>query len=348
MNTSAMTGEEMRRLREERGLGQNEFADWLNHHLGRRYDRSKVSRWETGAEKIPSAIALALGETGAGGKPAGIPAVTAGAPRASVKIAISNQKGGVAKTTTAVNLSYLLAKAGLRVLLIDGDAQANATAHMGCDAFRLDEEGATLYHVMLKDRPVVGTIVPVCSGRFDLLPSSLTLSVADAELLGAPAGILVLREKLDEIEGRYDVIIIDCPPNLGQLTINALNAADCVLIPVETEPMAAQGITLLTNTIAKIRRRVNPNLTILGILPTRYAAGHSMDRITLAQIQETYGEKLRIFSPVPSSTQYPQGSSAGRPTLEAEPKAPGAQSYQEVAEAIAGLVKTKSAEAAHV
>jgi len=349
----SIKGEQLRAFREGRTMGQQELADWLNGQLSRRYDRNRVSRWENGSERIPQIVAQLISvsdkmNAGPKGLPGGMAGGGSGAPRTATKVSVANQKGGVGKTTTAVNLAFLLAKAGMRVLLIDADAQANATMHLGVDAYALDRDGATLYHVLLKDRPIEKAIVAVCGGLFDLLPSSLTLSQADGEMAGDPNSNLALREKLGDIDDAYDAIVMDCPPNLGQVTINALNCSDYVLVPVQTEPMAALGVPMLIdNTLTKVRRRVNPGVEVLGILPTMYAERHSMDRLTLAQLHELYGAKTRIFSPVPSSTQYPQGSAAGRPTLEAIPTAPGAQSYQEVADALIAL-RAKREEAAHV
>ncbi|WP_207461805.1 AAA family ATPase [Azospirillum sp. SYSU D00513] len=354
MTHSEFTGEAMKAFREANTFGQEEFALWLNEQIGRKYDRNRISRWENGNESIPANVKLfLLDKASIAPRGTSIPApvlirTDGDKARAATKLAVVNQKGGVGKTTCTVNLGYLLASKGLRVLVVDADAQANATAYLGADGYALDQEERTLYHVILKDKPTADSIIRVCDGLFGLLPSSLRLSQADAELAADPNSNLLLREKLNEVEGEYDIIIIDCPPNLGHVTINALNCSDYVLVPVQTEPMAALGIPMLHDTLSKVKRRVNPKVEILGILPTMFAASHSVDQVVLGQIKELWGDRARIFTPIPSSTLYPQSSYAGQPTLMGEPKAAGAGSYHEVSDALIALMNEQRQGAANV
>jgi ATPases involved in chromosome partitioning len=186
----------------------------------------------------------------------------------------------------------------------------------------------------------------VCGGAVMLAPSSIGLAAAETELVAEPDNSLVLKEKLAEVRNRYDVIVIDCPPNLGLLTINALAASDLVLIPVQTEVFAGLGVPLLLETIAKIRRRSNPSLNIFGILPTMFSSRLTQDQASLREIQEHYEGRTRVLPAVPRATLFAQASGAGRPAIEADPNSNSVQAYGELARELAAHLQT--AETAHV
>lgn len=335
-------GDELKAFRETRSFGQQELAGWLNERLGRKYDRAKISRWETGAERVPQLVESVIRETRR---------QASGAPHAGAGVvAFANQKGGVGKTTSAINTAYLLAASGRRVLLVDCDPQGSATIHLGVKPEARDLEGKTLTHMLTRDLPTAEAIVPVCDGLFDLVPSSISLAEAEAVLATDPLAGLALQSKIEEVADRYDAVILDCPPNLGFVSVSALAAADGLLIPSQAEMLSVMGISSLIKTVERVRRRVRKPCRVLGILPTLYNARRTVDQEMLRRL-EAYAAQagFRLFPAVRDASDYGKSVVAARPTLQLAPDAPGAASYAEVANAIVRTVleARTATEAAH-
>ncbi|HLN24981.1 MAG TPA: AAA family ATPase [Patescibacteria group bacterium] len=325
-----LSGADLRQIRESRNQDQQQFADHLNDKLGRRYDKPKISRWENGAERIPQLVAQYLqGQTAPAG---GIPSAVSGP---GLVLATINQKGGVGKTVSVVNIAYLLAEAGLRVLVIDCDAQGSATIHLGVYPADRDAEKATLTHVLFHKMPIDQAIMPVCDGMMDLLPSSISLARADTEINSRPNGTLLLRARINEIKNGYDFILLDCPPHLSQITVSALNAADLVLIPSQTETLSLMGIPLLLETLADVQALVNPAIRVLGILPTLFDPRRNQDKERLADLEAMSRQNgFALFPPVKRAVAYSVGVNEGRPGLAVDPTAAGATSYKAIAQAM--------------
>ena len=213
-------------------------------------------------------------------------------------IAVANQKGGVGKTTTVAYVASAMAARGCRVLAVDLDPQASLTFFLGHDETALDAQERGLHHA-IRNGDLAGVIL---SGTFDLVPSGIALAKSETELLSEPNGSLLLKELIEPLHDSYDYILLDCPPSLGMLTVNALNAANGVLLPVKTQLLSLIGLTQILETIRKIRRRANPRLKIVGILPTMHHTRNAHDAEVLKEITTHYSE-LPIFEPIPETTR---------------------------------------------
>jgi chromosome partitioning protein len=246
-------------------------------------------------------------------------------------IALANQKGGVAKTTSTINLGYALTERGKSVLMIDSDPQSSLTIYAGQDPKALEDKQATLYYGFMKDKRLEELIIP---SKPSLIPSSIRLANAEPELVQEWDSASVLKTKLAPLLGMFDYILIDCPPTLTLLTVNALAAANLVLIPVKTDYLSIMGIPLLLQTVERIQTKANPSLKILGVLPTMFVERNNHDNECLTEIRNSLEPKIRVFEPIKRSTAFDKSAAEARPTLEFLPNTPGVQNYYQLADDI--------------
>ena len=245
-------------------------------------------------------------------------------------LAVVNQKGGVGKTTTSVNLAAALAQTGRRVLLVDLDPQGNATMGSGVDK---RTTARTIYHVLLGLGELASIRVRAEQGGYDLLPSNRELAGAEVELVELQGRETRLKAALERVSGEYDFIFIDCPPSLSLLTVNALTAAQRVLIPMQCEYYALEGLSDLVGTIKRVRAHLNPELEIAGLLRTMYDPRNTLSQQVSQQLEEHFGDKV-YRTLVPRNVRLAEAPSYGVPAVVWDAASKGAQAYLALADEI--------------
>jgi chromosome partitioning protein len=242
-------------------------------------------------------------------------------------ITIANQKGGVGKTTTAINLSSCLAVAENRVLLVDIDPQANATSGLGLVP---DEQAAGVYEVLLEDQLVKEALVPTSVPHLDVMPSHIRLVGAEIELVNAQTREHRLKKVLESVRDSYDYILIDCPPSLGLLTLNALTAADSVLIPIQCEYYALEGLSQLLNTIHLVQKNLNTELSIEGVLLTMYDNRLNLCNQVAEEVRDHFKEKV-YHTVITRNVRLGEAPSFGKPIIMYDAVCSGSQNYMALA-----------------
>ncbi|EOB3406066.1 ParA family protein [Enterococcus hirae] len=245
-------------------------------------------------------------------------------------ISVANQKGGVGKTTTTVNLGACLASLGKRVLLVDMDAQGNATSGVG---IRKPDVTQDIYDVLVNELPIAEAILVTEHENLSIVPATLQLAGAEIELTSMMARESRLKGSLAEVNDQYDYILIDCPPSLGHLTINSFTASDSILIPVQCEYYALEGLSQLLNTVRLVQKHFNPELEIEGVLLTMYDARTNLGNEVVEEVRKYFREKV-YETIIPRNIRLSEAPSHGMPIIDYDPRSRGAEVYQALAKEV--------------
>lgn len=245
-------------------------------------------------------------------------------------IAVANQKGGVGKTTTAVNLSACMAVKGRKVLLVDVDPQGNASSGVGVDKNTVQK---SIYNVLIEDLDIRETITRTPVENLDISPSSIRLAGAEIELVAAMSRESRLKAAFESIRGEYDFIIMDCPPSLGLLTINSLTAADTILVPIQCEYYALEGLGQLMNTVRLIQRHLNPSLDVEGVVLTMFDSRTNLSIQVVEDVKKYFRNKV-YRTVIPRNVRLSEAPSFGLPIILYDAKSKGAECYMELADEV--------------
>ncbi|MCR1843113.1 ParA family protein [Murimonas intestini] len=245
-------------------------------------------------------------------------------------IVIANQKGGVGKTTTAINLSASLAELGQKVMIIDMDPQGNTTSGLGVEKEELEN---TVYELLLGETSIENCMIKDAFENLTIVPSNINLAAAEIELIGVDEKEYILKKEVEKIKKDYDFVLIDCPPSLSMLTINSMCAADTVLVPIQCEYYALEGLTQLMHTINLVQERLNPELEIEGVVFTMYDARTNLSLQVVENVKSNL--KQNIYKTIiPRNIRLAEAPSYGKPITEYDPKSTGAESYRLLAEEV--------------
>lgn len=249
-------------------------------------------------------------------------------------ISIANQKGGVGKTTTAVNLSACLAQKGKRVLLIDTDPQGNATSGLGIEA----HTDRSVYNVLVDDMEISETIVSTMIKKLDVCPANINLAGAEIELVSMVSRENRLKDAVDKIRDEYDYVLIDCPPSLGLITLNAFTASDSVLVPIQCEYYALEGLGQLINTIKLVQKHLNPDLIVEGVILTMFDARTNLSTQVAREVEKYFGNKV-FQTIIPRNIRLSEAPSHGLPITLYDADSKGAETYKKLAKELIKLTE---------